>query len=112
MKFDEHTEQMAFQETEYFKEKSKERYKIEAKNSELKHGHGYDVATSSGLFGMEMQGAMTKFAVNLRKWRWMFFLRLVRDSRRKHVSSSVASTPFRYFFSSTSYIASIVIFYQ
>ncbi|MDQ6423643.1 IS1182 family transposase [Paenibacillus sp. LHD-117] len=67
IKSDEHTEQMAFQETESFKEKSRERYKIEAKNSELKHGHGYDVATSSGLLGMEMQDAMTIFAVNLKR---------------------------------------------
>jgi len=43
---------MDFQETAYFKEKSKERYKIEAKNSELKHRHGYDVASGSGLVGM------------------------------------------------------------
>lgn len=63
----EHTEQMAFQKTEYFKTKSKERYKIEAKNSELKHGHGYDVATSSGLLGMQLQGAMAIFAVNLKR---------------------------------------------
>ncbi|QCT03747.1 transposase IS4 family protein [Paenibacillus algicola] len=35
-----HAEQMAFQESEAFKEKAKERYKIEAKNSELKHRHG------------------------------------------------------------------------
>jgi hypothetical protein len=67
IKSDEHSEQMAFEKTEYFKEKSKERYKIEAKNSELKHGHGYDVATSSGLLGMEMQGAMAIFAVNLKR---------------------------------------------
>ena len=46
-----HTEQMEFQESDYFKEKSKERYKIEAKYSELKHRHGYDVAKSSGLIG-------------------------------------------------------------
>ena len=45
----------------------RERYKIEAKNSELKHRHGYDVASSSGLIGMEMQGAMTIFAVNLKR---------------------------------------------
>jgi transposase len=63
----EHTEQMAFQESEYFKEKAKERYKIEAKNSELKHRHGYDVATSSGLLGMELQGAMVIFTVNLKR---------------------------------------------
>lgn len=53
---DSHSEKAQFQETEHFKEKAKERYKIEAKNSELKHRHGYDVASSSGLFGMEMQG--------------------------------------------------------
>ncbi|MNI58384.1 hypothetical protein D3C73_1134940 [compost metagenome] len=67
IKSDEHMEQIAFQETEYFKAKSKERYKIEAKNSELKHGHGYDVATSSGLLGMQLQGAMAIFAVNLKR---------------------------------------------
>lgn len=67
IKSDQHLEQMAFQESDYFKEKSKERYKIEAKNSELKHRHGYDVATSSGLLGMELQGAMAIFAVNLKR---------------------------------------------
>ncbi|ANS76302.1 transposase [Paenibacillus yonginensis] len=67
IKSNEHKEQMAFQESEYFKTKSKERYKIEAKNSELKHRHGYDVATSSGLLGMELQGAMAIFVVNLKR---------------------------------------------
>ena len=62
-----HTAQMEFQESEYFKEKSKERYKIEAKNSELKHRHGYDVASSSGLMGMEMHGALAIFTVNLKR---------------------------------------------
>ena len=62
-----HEEQAAFQETEYFKEKSKERYKIEAKNSELKNRHGYDVASASGLFGMHLQAATTIFAVNLKR---------------------------------------------
>jgi len=50
---------MEFQKTDYFKEKAKERYKIEAKNSELKHRHGYD--------GMEIQGAMAIFTVNLKR---------------------------------------------
>lgn len=67
IKSNEHSEQAKFQETDYFKEKSKERYKIEAKNSELKHRHGYDVSKSSGLVGMEMQGAMAIFAVNLKR---------------------------------------------
>ncbi len=52
-----HTEHQKFQETEYFKERARQRYKIEAKNSELKHRHGYDIASSSGLVGMELQGA-------------------------------------------------------
>jgi len=63
----EHSKQKTFQESELFKEKAKERYKIEAKNSELKHRHGYDVASSSGLIGMRMQGAMAIFAVNLKR---------------------------------------------
>lgn len=63
----EHSEQQAFQESEYFKGKAKERYKIEAKNSELKHRHGYDVASTSGLVGMQLQGAMAIFAVNLKR---------------------------------------------
>lgn len=67
IKSTEHSEQTTFQESEYFKEKAKERYKIEAKNSELKHRHGYDVATSSGLLGMELQGAMAIFTVNLKR---------------------------------------------
>jgi IS5 family transposase len=67
IKSTEHTEQKAFQEGEYFKEKAKERYKIEAKNSELKHRHGYDVASTSGLVGMQMQGAMAIFTVNLKR---------------------------------------------
>jgi Transposase DDE domain len=62
-----HTEQIKFQESDYFKEKSKERYKIEAKNSELKHRHGYNVAESSGLICMELQGAMAIFTVNLKR---------------------------------------------
>ncbi|WP_419877847.1 IS1182 family transposase [Brevibacillus centrosporus] len=67
IKSTEHTEQMEFQESEYFREKAKERYKIEAKNSELKHRHGYDVASSSGLVGMELQGAMAIFTVNVKR---------------------------------------------
>jgi hypothetical protein len=63
----EHTEQIAFQESDYFKEKTKERYKIEEKNSELKHRHVYNVASSSGLAGMQLQGAMAIFTVILKR---------------------------------------------
>jgi transposase len=62
-----HQDQMAFQETEYYKEKAKHRYKIEAKNSELKNGHGYDRAISYGITNMQMQGALAIFAVNLKR---------------------------------------------
>ncbi len=67
LKSDAHRKQAEFEETEHFKEKMKERYKIEVKNSELKHRHGYDTASSSGLIGMEMQGAIAIFAVNLKR---------------------------------------------
>lgn len=62
-----HQEQMEFQESQYYREKSKHRYKIEAKNSELKNIHGYDRADSYGLENMQMQGAMAIFAVNLKR---------------------------------------------
>lgn len=63
----EHKEQLEFQKTEHFKEKAKHRYKIEAKNAEIKNVHGYDRALSYGLNSMQMQGALTIFAVNLKR---------------------------------------------
>jgi transposase len=63
----EHAEQIAFQDTEYFKEKAKHRYKVEAKNGELKNTHGFSRAISYGLTNMEMQAAMAIFAVNLKR---------------------------------------------
>jgi hypothetical protein len=63
----EHEDQIAFQKSEYFKEQSKHRYKIEAKNAELKNFHGFDRAISYGLDSMQMQGALTIFAVNLKR---------------------------------------------
>ncbi|EKT3958605.1 IS1182 family transposase [Flavobacterium psychrophilum] len=62
-----HQDQMAFQETDYYKEKAKHRYKIEAKNSELKNVHGYDRAISYGITNMQMQGAIAIFTVNLKR---------------------------------------------
>lgn len=58
---------MVFQETDYYKERAKHRYKIEAKNSELKNVYGYDRATAYGINSMQMQGAFTIFAVNLKR---------------------------------------------
>lgn len=62
-----HQEQRDFQQTDYFKEKAKHRYKIEAKNSELKNVHGYGRATSYGITNMQMQGAIAIFTVNLKR---------------------------------------------
>jgi hypothetical protein len=67
IKSTEHLDQEEFQNTEVFKELARTRYKIEAKNSELKHRHGYDIASSAGLFGMEIQGATAIFAVNIKR---------------------------------------------
>lgn len=67
IKSTEHKVQEAFQNSDEFKEKAKSRYKIEAKNSELKHRHGYETAKSAGLFGMQIQGATAMFAVNLKR---------------------------------------------
>lgn len=67
IKSDKHLEQMTFQQTDYFKEKAKHRYKIEAKNSELKNIHGYGRASSYGIENMEMQGALAIFTVNLKR---------------------------------------------
>lgn len=33
----------------------------------MKHRHGYDVASAVGLFGMQMQGELTIFTVNLKR---------------------------------------------
>ena len=64
---DSHREQMEFQKTQKFRELSRERYKIEAKNAELKNAHGYDRAASYGISAMELQGAVTIFVVNLKR---------------------------------------------
>lgn len=63
----EHKEQIEFQKSDKFRLLSRERYKIEAKNSELKNIHGYNRAESYGLSALELQGAVTIFVVNLKR---------------------------------------------
>lgn len=67
IKSDDHLFQKRFQETPYFQEMARHRYKIEAKNAELKQRHGFDVARASGLFNMELQAATTIFVVNMKR---------------------------------------------
>ena len=59
--------QKIFQETDEFKKTYRERYKIEAKNSDLKNNLGYDRAESYGIRGMVLQGAVTIYASNLKR---------------------------------------------
>ena len=67
IKSDMHRQQVEFQETDDYKDKARHRYKIEAKNSELKNVHGYDRAISYGIENMQMQGALAIFTVNLKR---------------------------------------------
>jgi hypothetical protein len=60
-------EQKAFQETEYFKTRARERYKIEAKNAEMKQAHGLGIADSRGLAAMRLQSYFVVFAVNVKR---------------------------------------------
>jgi IS5 family transposase len=62
-----HKGQQEFQETEYFKERAKERYKIEAKNAELKQAHGLSKADSKGIIAMRLQSYFTAFVVNAKR---------------------------------------------
>ena len=67
IKTGEQERQAEFQKTSEFKVKARERYKIEAKNAELKHVNGYDRAESYGFYSMQMQGAITIFAANIKR---------------------------------------------
>ncbi|QCX24857.1 IS1182 family transposase [Companilactobacillus futsaii] len=67
LKSNEHTNQMEFENTEYFNNRVKQRYEIEAKNAELKTKHGYDKSWSSGITSMTLQGAITLFCVNIKR---------------------------------------------
>lgn len=58
---------IAFERTPEFRSKMRERYKIEAKNSDLKHNYGLDRANSYGLENMTMQTALSIFACNLKR---------------------------------------------
>ena len=67
IKDDTHIKHMDYMETEEFKELYSERYKIEAKNSELKSNFGYDTANSCGKSGITIQGASALFLVNIKR---------------------------------------------
>ena len=67
IKSEEHQQQADFEKSEQFRTKAKVRYKIEAKNSELKNVFEYDRADSYGIDCRRMQGAMAIFAANIKR---------------------------------------------
>jgi len=60
-------ERMKIEETEDFKQKYKQRYKIEAKNGELKNNHHFNETISKGYESMTLQTAVTFFVANLNR---------------------------------------------
>ena len=67
IKDDTHITQMDYMKTEEFKTLYKERYKIEAKNAELKNNYNYGNANSCGKLGITIQGATTLFLANMKR---------------------------------------------
>lgn len=62
-----HQDHQNKQDTEYYKQLAHERYKIEAKNAELKSEHGYDHTAYVGHHGMTLQAGVSIFVVNLKR---------------------------------------------
>ena len=67
IKDDTHINQMDYMETEEFKTLYAERYKIEAKNAELKNNYDYGDANACGKQGITIQGATTLFLANMKR---------------------------------------------
>ena len=67
IKNDIHIKHMDYMKTDEFKESYAERYKIEAKNSELKSNFGYDTANACGKSGITIQGASALFLANIKR---------------------------------------------
>ena len=67
IKDDTHIKHMDYMETEEFKKLYRERYKIEAKNAELKNNYNYGNANACGKLGITIQGASTLFLTNMKR---------------------------------------------
>ena len=67
IKNDVHVKHMDYMKTDEFQELYSERYKIEAKNSELKSNFGYDTANACGKNGITIQGASALFLANIKR---------------------------------------------
>ena len=58
---------MDYMKTEEFQKYYSHRYKIEAKNAELKNVYNYDKSNSCGQSGITIQGAITLYLTNLKR---------------------------------------------
>ena len=67
LKSDIHQKAMDDQKTDEFKNKKKQRYKIEVKNAELKQSHGFQTCKFARLFGMKIHAYLTAFVVNTKR---------------------------------------------
>ena len=76
-----HIKHMDYMRTEEFKNLYSERYKIEAKNSELKSNFGYDKANACGKNGITIQGASALFLATEKS-------KVTRPTKTKYLSFS------------------------
>ncbi|KLI77032.1 MULTISPECIES: transposase [Lacticaseibacillus] len=67
IKSQEYQERLVFHATQVFQETAKLRYRIEAKNAELKTKHGYRQSWSNNIEAMTLQGAITLFYANMQR---------------------------------------------
>ena len=79
IKDDIHIKHMDYMQTEEFKELYSERYKIEAKNSELKNNFGYGTANACGKNGITIQGASTLFLANMKR-----IIKLIKEKSKNN----------------------------
>ena len=73
-----HIAHMEYMKTKEFEELYEERYKIEAKNGELKNNYGYDRANACGITGITVQGGTTLFLVNMKR-----IIKLKEEKKKK-----------------------------
>lgn len=70
---------MDYMKTEEFKTIYKERYKIEAKNAELKNNYNYGNANVCGKLGITIQGTTTLFLANMK-----IIIKLTEEKKQKY----------------------------
>ena len=68
IKSDYHKKSRSVSKTQYFENVSKPALYDRGKNSELKNIHGYSRCDAAGLSNMQLQGAVSIFAVNLNEF--------------------------------------------